>query len=145
MFSFYTTGSSVSTKRPQVTASTSLVQAVPVKSPPSPLISGDHKKTPTPSTVSTEPPEELMTDYTEHLWSHVTDLSVCSSCAVQNSILSSGTSRSRNSPITERATLGVQNGKDRYCNIPLMYRVFVSGYESRGSTHQTHFCEVDWC
>uniref|UniRef100_A0A671Q079 non-specific serine/threonine protein kinase n=1 Tax=Sinocyclocheilus anshuiensis TaxID=1608454 RepID=A0A671Q079_9TELE len=49
------------------------------KVPPSPLISGDHKKTPTPST---------------------------------NSILSSGTNRSRNSPITERATLGVQNGKD---------------------------------
>uniref|UniRef100_A0A8C2HY80 non-specific serine/threonine protein kinase n=1 Tax=Cyprinus carpio TaxID=7962 RepID=A0A8C2HY80_CYPCA len=49
------------------------------KVPPSPLISGDHKKTPTPST---------------------------------NSILSSGTSRSRTSPITERATLGVQNGKD---------------------------------
>ncbi|XP_058613173.1 serine/threonine-protein kinase MARK2 isoform X7 [Onychostoma macrolepis] len=61
--------SSVSTKRPQGDS----------KVPPSPLISGDHKKTPTPST---------------------------------NSILSSGTSRSRNSPITERATLGVQNGKD---------------------------------
>ncbi|KAJ8401718.1 hypothetical protein AAFF_G00376890 [Aldrovandia affinis] len=29
-----------------------------------------------------------------------------------NSILSTGTSRNRNSPVTERATLGVQNGKD---------------------------------
>ncbi|TRY87656.1 hypothetical protein DNTS_013609, partial [Danionella cerebrum] len=29
-----------------------------------------------------------------------------------NSILSTGTSRSRNSPVAERATLGVQNGKD---------------------------------
>ncbi|XP_058613178.1 serine/threonine-protein kinase MARK2 isoform X12 [Onychostoma macrolepis] len=65
--------SSVSTKRPQGDS----------KVPPSPLISGDHKKTPTPST---------------------------------NSILSSGTSRSRNSPITERATLGVQNGKDSTAN-----------------------------
>lgn len=35
---------------------------------------------------------------------------------IQNSILSTGTGRSRNSPLTERATLGqgIQNGKDRY-------------------------------
>lgn len=35
-----------------------------------------------------------------------------SSTPSTNSILSTGTSRSRNSPISERATLGVQNGKD---------------------------------
>ncbi|XP_036453051.1 serine/threonine-protein kinase MARK2 isoform X7 [Colossoma macropomum] len=35
-----------------------------------------------------------------------------SSTPSTNSILSTGTSRSRNSPLTERATLGVQNGKD---------------------------------
>ncbi|XP_015460072.3 serine/threonine-protein kinase MARK2 isoform X8 [Astyanax mexicanus] len=50
-----------------------------VKVPPSPLTTGDRKKTPTPST---------------------------------NSILSTGTSRGRSSPVAERATLGVQNGKD---------------------------------
>ncbi|XP_036444276.1 serine/threonine-protein kinase MARK2 isoform X6 [Colossoma macropomum] len=49
------------------------------KVPPSPLATGDRKKTPTPST---------------------------------NSILSTGTSRGRNSPVSERSTLGVQNGKD---------------------------------
>uniref|UniRef100_A0AAR2JLC4 non-specific serine/threonine protein kinase n=1 Tax=Pygocentrus nattereri TaxID=42514 RepID=A0AAR2JLC4_PYGNA len=49
------------------------------KVPPSPLATGNRKKTPTPST---------------------------------NSILSTGTSRGRNSPVSERATLGVQNGKD---------------------------------
>ncbi|KAI4899240.1 hypothetical protein NFI96_023172, partial [Prochilodus magdalenae] len=49
------------------------------KVPPSPLGTGDRKKTPTPST---------------------------------NSILSTGTSRGRSSPVSERATLGVQNGKD---------------------------------
>uniref|UniRef100_A0A8B9KLJ7 non-specific serine/threonine protein kinase n=1 Tax=Astyanax mexicanus TaxID=7994 RepID=A0A8B9KLJ7_ASTMX len=49
------------------------------KVPPSPLTTGDRKKTPTPST---------------------------------NSILSTGTSRGRSSPVAERATLGVQNGKD---------------------------------
>uniref|UniRef100_A0A673J3T6 non-specific serine/threonine protein kinase n=1 Tax=Sinocyclocheilus rhinocerous TaxID=307959 RepID=A0A673J3T6_9TELE len=70
--------SSVSTKRPQGD-SKQVGSGSSSKVPPSPLISGDHKKTPTPST---------------------------------NSILSSGTNRSRNSPITERATLGVQNGKD---------------------------------
>ncbi|KTG42716.1 hypothetical protein cypCar_00026149, partial [Cyprinus carpio] len=36
-----------------------------------------------------------------------------SSTPSTNSILSTGTSRSRNSPVSERATLGVQNGKDR--------------------------------
>ncbi|KAK6323490.1 hypothetical protein J4Q44_G00058290 [Coregonus suidteri] len=38
-----------------------------------------------------------------------------------NSILSTGTGRSRNSPLTERATLGqgVQNGKDRYTHTGL--------------------------
>uniref|UniRef100_A0A8C2KHI2 MAP/microtubule affinity-regulating kinase 3 n=1 Tax=Cyprinus carpio TaxID=7962 RepID=A0A8C2KHI2_CYPCA len=71
--------SSVSTKRPQGDSKHIGGSVSSSKVPPSPLISGDHKKTPTPST---------------------------------NSILSSGTSRSRNSPITERATLGVQNGKD---------------------------------
>ncbi|XP_073680914.1 serine/threonine-protein kinase MARK2 isoform X8 [Garra rufa] len=71
--------SSVSTKRPQGDTKHIAGSGSSSKVPPSPLISGDHKKTPTPST---------------------------------NSILSSGTSRSRNSPITERATLGVQNGKD---------------------------------
>ncbi|KAL1252869.1 hypothetical protein QQF64_017562, partial [Cirrhinus molitorella] len=71
--------SSVSTKRPQGDSKHIAGSGSSSKVPPSPLISGDHKKTPTPST---------------------------------NSILSSGTSRSRNSPITERATLGVQNGKD---------------------------------
>uniref|UniRef100_A0A673IFD0 non-specific serine/threonine protein kinase n=1 Tax=Sinocyclocheilus rhinocerous TaxID=307959 RepID=A0A673IFD0_9TELE len=71
--------SSVSTKRPQGDSKHIGGSGSSSKVPPSPLISGDHKKTPTPST---------------------------------NSILSSGTSRSRNSPITERATLGVQNGKD---------------------------------
>ncbi|XP_051732908.1 serine/threonine-protein kinase MARK2 isoform X14 [Ctenopharyngodon idella] len=71
--------SSVSTKRPQGDSKHIASSSSSSKVPPSPLISGDHKKTPTPST---------------------------------NSILSSGTSRSRNSPITERATLGVQNGKD---------------------------------
>uniref|UniRef100_A0A8C2B5M4 non-specific serine/threonine protein kinase n=1 Tax=Cyprinus carpio TaxID=7962 RepID=A0A8C2B5M4_CYPCA len=71
--------SSVSTKRPQGDSKHIGGSVISSKVPPSPLISGDHKKTPTPST---------------------------------NSILSSGTSRSRNSPITERATLGVQNGKD---------------------------------
>ncbi|XP_059364904.1 serine/threonine-protein kinase MARK2-like isoform X3 [Carassius carassius] len=35
-----------------------------------------------------------------------------SSTPSANSILSTGTSRSRNSPVSERATLGVQNGKD---------------------------------
>ncbi|XP_066536727.1 serine/threonine-protein kinase MARK2 isoform X6 [Hoplias malabaricus] len=35
-----------------------------------------------------------------------------SSTPSTNSILSTGTSRSRNSPLTERSTLGVQNGKD---------------------------------
>ncbi|KAK9971495.1 hypothetical protein ABG768_024859 [Culter alburnus] len=35
-----------------------------------------------------------------------------SSTPSTNSILSTGTSRSRNSPISDRATLGVQNGKD---------------------------------
>uniref|UniRef100_A0A671S2N7 non-specific serine/threonine protein kinase n=1 Tax=Sinocyclocheilus anshuiensis TaxID=1608454 RepID=A0A671S2N7_9TELE len=35
-----------------------------------------------------------------------------SSTPSTNSILSTGTSRSRNSPVSERATLGVQNGKD---------------------------------
>ncbi|XP_053485106.1 serine/threonine-protein kinase MARK2 isoform X9 [Ictalurus furcatus] len=35
-----------------------------------------------------------------------------SSAPSTNSILSTGTSRSRNSPLTERALLGVQNGKD---------------------------------
>uniref|UniRef100_A0A8C1FBM4 non-specific serine/threonine protein kinase n=1 Tax=Cyprinus carpio carpio TaxID=630221 RepID=A0A8C1FBM4_CYPCA len=79
MFSLYTAGSSVSTKRPQGDSKHIGGSVSSSKVPPSPLISGDHKKTPTPST---------------------------------NSILSSGTSRSRNSPITERATLGVQNGKD---------------------------------
>ncbi|KTF78293.1 hypothetical protein cypCar_00011755 [Cyprinus carpio] len=72
--------SSVSTKRPQGDSKHIAGSGSSSKVPPSPLISGDHKKTPTPST---------------------------------NSILSSGTSRSRTSPITERATLGVQNGKDR--------------------------------
>uniref|UniRef100_A0A8C1WDH9 MAP/microtubule affinity-regulating kinase 3 n=1 Tax=Cyprinus carpio TaxID=7962 RepID=A0A8C1WDH9_CYPCA len=71
--------SSVSTKRPQGDSKHIAGSGSSSKVPPSPLISGDHKKTPTPST---------------------------------NSILSSGTSRSRTSPITERATLGVQNGKD---------------------------------
>uniref|UniRef100_A0A671PWD8 non-specific serine/threonine protein kinase n=1 Tax=Sinocyclocheilus anshuiensis TaxID=1608454 RepID=A0A671PWD8_9TELE len=71
--------SSVSTKRPQGDSKHIAGSGSSSKVPPSPLISGDHKKTPTPST---------------------------------NSILSSGTNRSRNSPITERATLGVQNGKD---------------------------------
>ncbi|KAG1940544.1 serine/threonine-protein kinase MARK2 [Pimephales promelas] len=71
--------SSVSSKRPQGESKHIASSSSSSKVPPSPLISGEHKKTPTPST---------------------------------NSILSSGTSRSRNSPITERATLGVQNGKD---------------------------------
>ncbi|XP_073792060.1 serine/threonine-protein kinase MARK2 isoform X30 [Danio rerio] len=71
--------SSVSSKRPQGDSKHIGSSGSSSKVPPSPLISGDHKKTPTPST---------------------------------NSILSSGTGRSRNSPITERATLGVQNGKD---------------------------------
>ncbi|KAK7130995.1 hypothetical protein R3I94_016209 [Phoxinus phoxinus] len=71
--------SSVSTKRPQGDSKHIAGSSSSSKVPPSPLISGDHKKTPTPST---------------------------------NSILSTGTSRSRNSPITERSTLGVQNGKD---------------------------------
>ncbi|XP_059397896.1 serine/threonine-protein kinase MARK2-like isoform X6 [Carassius carassius] len=75
--------SSVSTKRPQGESKHIGGSCSSSKVPPSPLISGDHKKTPTPST---------------------------------NSILSSGTSRSRNSPITERATLGVQNGKDSTAN-----------------------------
>ncbi|XP_026090548.1 serine/threonine-protein kinase MARK2-like isoform X15 [Carassius auratus] len=75
--------SSVSTKRPQGESKHISGSCSSSKVPPSPLISGDHKKTPTPST---------------------------------NSILSSGTSRSRNSPITERATLGVQNGKDSTAN-----------------------------
>uniref|UniRef100_A0A9J7ZXQ0 MAP/microtubule affinity-regulating kinase 3 n=1 Tax=Cyprinus carpio carpio TaxID=630221 RepID=A0A9J7ZXQ0_CYPCA len=75
--------SSVSTKRPQGDSKHIGGSVSSSKVPPSPLISGDHKKTPTPST---------------------------------NSILSSGTSRSRNSPITERATLGVQNGKDSTAN-----------------------------
>ncbi|XP_073680915.1 serine/threonine-protein kinase MARK2 isoform X9 [Garra rufa] len=75
--------SSVSTKRPQGDTKHIAGSGSSSKVPPSPLISGDHKKTPTPST---------------------------------NSILSSGTSRSRNSPITERATLGVQNGKDSSAN-----------------------------
>ncbi|XP_077089444.1 serine/threonine-protein kinase MARK2 isoform X15 [Siphateles boraxobius] len=75
--------SSVSTKRPQGDSKHIASSSSSSKVPPSPLISGDHKKTPTPST---------------------------------NSILSSGTSRSRNSPITERATLGVQNGKDSTAN-----------------------------
>uniref|UniRef100_A0A8C1SYA5 non-specific serine/threonine protein kinase n=1 Tax=Cyprinus carpio TaxID=7962 RepID=A0A8C1SYA5_CYPCA len=35
-----------------------------------------------------------------------------SSTPSTNSVLSTGTSRSRNSPVSERATLGVQNGKD---------------------------------
>ncbi|KAG7484916.1 hypothetical protein MATL_G00054860 [Megalops atlanticus] len=35
-----------------------------------------------------------------------------SSTPSSNSILTTGTSRNRNSPVTERATLGVQNGKD---------------------------------
>ncbi|XP_061769649.1 serine/threonine-protein kinase MARK2 isoform X12 [Nerophis ophidion] len=34
------------------------------------------------------------------------------SSTTKNSILSTGTGRSRNSPLTERATLGIQNGKD---------------------------------
>ncbi|TRY54142.1 hypothetical protein DNTS_034825 [Danionella cerebrum] len=76
--------SSVSTKRPQGDSKHIGSTGSSSKVPPSPLISGDHKKTPTST----------------------------------NSILSSGTSRSRNSPITERATLGVQNGKDRYDHIP---------------------------
>uniref|UniRef100_A0A8C2HWV3 MAP/microtubule affinity-regulating kinase 3 n=1 Tax=Cyprinus carpio TaxID=7962 RepID=A0A8C2HWV3_CYPCA len=75
--------SSVSTKRPQGDSKHIAGSGSSSKVPPSPLISGDHKKTPTPST---------------------------------NSILSSGTSRSRTSPITERATLGVQNGKDSTAN-----------------------------
>ncbi|XP_016109198.1 serine/threonine-protein kinase MARK2-like isoform X12 [Sinocyclocheilus grahami] len=75
--------SSVSTKRPQGDSKHIAGSGSSSKVPPSPLISGDHKKTPTPST---------------------------------NSILSSGTNRSRNSPITERATLGVQNGKDSAAN-----------------------------
>ncbi|XP_016356981.1 serine/threonine-protein kinase MARK2-like isoform X12 [Sinocyclocheilus anshuiensis] len=75
--------SSVSTKRPQGDSKHIAGSGSSSKVPPSPLISGDHKKTPTPST---------------------------------NSILSSGTNRSRNSPITERATLGVQNGKDSTAN-----------------------------
>uniref|UniRef100_A0A672R7G2 MAP/microtubule affinity-regulating kinase 3 n=1 Tax=Sinocyclocheilus grahami TaxID=75366 RepID=A0A672R7G2_SINGR len=74
--------SSVSTKRPQGDSKHIGGSGSSSKIPPSPL-SGDHKKTPTPST---------------------------------NSILSSGTGRSRNSPITERATLGVQNGKDSTAN-----------------------------
>uniref|UniRef100_A0A8C2Q5V0 non-specific serine/threonine protein kinase n=1 Tax=Cyprinus carpio TaxID=7962 RepID=A0A8C2Q5V0_CYPCA len=78
-WSLTTISSSVSTKRPQGDSKHIGGSVSSSKVPPSPLISGDHKKTPTPST---------------------------------NSILSSGTSRSRNSPITERATLGVQNGKD---------------------------------
>ncbi|XP_073727321.1 serine/threonine-protein kinase MARK2 isoform X5 [Misgurnus anguillicaudatus] len=69
--------SSVSSKRSQGDGKHIGGSGSSSKVPPSPLISGDHKKTPTPST---------------------------------NSILSSG--RSRTSPITERATLGVQNGKD---------------------------------
>ncbi|KAG1940541.1 serine/threonine-protein kinase MARK2 [Pimephales promelas] len=75
--------SSVSSKRPQGESKHIASSSSSSKVPPSPLISGEHKKTPTPST---------------------------------NSILSSGTSRSRNSPITERATLGVQNGKDSTAN-----------------------------
>ncbi|XP_051533801.1 serine/threonine-protein kinase MARK2-like isoform X13 [Myxocyprinus asiaticus] len=71
--------SSSSSKRPQGDSKHIVGSGSSTKVPPSPLISGDNKKTPTPST---------------------------------NSILSSGTSRSRNSPIIERATLGVQNGKD---------------------------------
>lgn len=40
----------------------------------------------------------------------------CLPLRLQNSILSTGTGRSRNSPLAERATLsqGIQNGKDRY-------------------------------
>ncbi|XP_065143152.1 serine/threonine-protein kinase MARK2 isoform X5 [Paramisgurnus dabryanus] len=68
-----------SSKRPQADGKHIGGSGSSSKVPPSPLISGDHKKTPTPST---------------------------------NSVLSSGTGRSKNSPITERATLGVQNGKD---------------------------------
>ncbi|XP_052444655.1 serine/threonine-protein kinase MARK2 isoform X13 [Carassius gibelio] len=75
--------SSVSTKRPQGDSKHITGSGSSSKVPPSPLISADQKKTPTPST---------------------------------NSILSSGTSRSRNSPITERATLGIQNGKDSTAN-----------------------------
>ncbi|KAA0720171.1 Serine/threonine-protein kinase MARK2 [Triplophysa tibetana] len=70
--------SSVSSKRPQGDKHISN-SGSSTKVPPSPLISGENKKTPTPST---------------------------------NSILSSGTSRSRNSPTADRHTLGVQNGKD---------------------------------
>ncbi|XP_057215872.1 serine/threonine-protein kinase MARK2 isoform X10 [Triplophysa rosa] len=71
--------SSVSSKRPQGESKHIGNSGSSTKVPPSPLISGDNKKTPTPST---------------------------------NSILSSGTSRSRNSPTADRHTLGVQNGKD---------------------------------
>ncbi|XP_056586218.1 serine/threonine-protein kinase MARK2 isoform X2 [Triplophysa dalaica] len=70
--------SSVSSKRPQGDKHISN-SGSSTKVPPSPLISGDNKNTPTPST---------------------------------NSILSSGTSRSRNSPTADRHTLGVHNGKD---------------------------------
>lgn len=40
----------------------------------------------------------------------------CPCSYIQNSILSTSTARSRNSPLSESATLGqgIQNGKDRY-------------------------------
>uniref|UniRef100_A0A8C2HX34 non-specific serine/threonine protein kinase n=1 Tax=Cyprinus carpio TaxID=7962 RepID=A0A8C2HX34_CYPCA len=68
--------SSVSTKRPQGDSKHIAGSGSSSKVPPSPLISGDHKKTPTPSTVSTKPPEDLMTD-TQHGCDLTSLISLC--------------------------------------------------------------------
>lgn len=145
MFSLYTAGSSVSTKRPQGDSKHIAGSGSSSKVPPSPLISGDHKKTPTPSTVSTEPPEELMTD-TQHICDLTSLISLCAlhvpyrTASCPQAPAAAGTLQSLREPLWEYRT--ARTGTATFL---LMYRVFVSRYESRGSTHQTNFCEVDWC
>ncbi|XP_030635329.1 serine/threonine-protein kinase MARK2 isoform X3 [Chanos chanos] len=92
------------------------------KVPPSPIVTGDRKKSSTPST---------------------------------NSILSTGTGRSRNSPVTERSTLGVQNGKDslstpgsRASTASAAAVLSSSSYSSRSRHHKSlstsaHPCPTD--
>lgn len=76
------------------------------KVPASPVVSADRKKSATPSTVS---------DIIMAVRYAVADFKPFPLPFFQNSILSTGTGRSRNSPLNERATLaqGIQNGKDR--------------------------------
>lgn len=145
MFSLYAAGSSVSTKRPQGDSKHIAGSGSSSKVPPSPLISGDHKKTPTPSTVSTKPPEDLMTD-TQHGCDLTSLISLCAlhvpyrTASCPQVPAAAGPLQSLRELLWEYRT--ARTGTATFL---LMYRVFVSHYESHGNTHQTHFCKVYWC